>query len=127
MPQTGDTPWFLFCVATLAVWRLTHLLQVEDGPFEVFVHVRSRMREGFVGKLLDCFYCLSLWSAAPAAWLVGRGWSEWLLLWLALSAAAILLERLHAVLLAWEQTCGLPAIYSEDAPREEGSDGLLRK
>ena len=128
MQQTVDTPWFLFCVATLAVWRLTHLLQAEDGPYEVFVHLRGRVGEGFVGKLLDCFYCLSLWIASPAAWLVGRGWSEWLLLWLALSAAAIIVERLHAGLLAREQAFGLPAIYSEDAPTpEEGTDDLLRK
>jgi len=46
------------------------------------------------GKLLDCFQCLSLWVAAPYAWWLGENWKERLLLWPALSAAAILLERI---------------------------------
>jgi hypothetical protein len=46
------------------------------------------------GSLLDCFYCLSLWTAIPFTLLTGRNWQEWLLLWLALSAGAIVLEEL---------------------------------
>ncbi|HOG02857.1 MAG TPA: hypothetical protein PLL14_02690 [Accumulibacter sp.] len=128
MQQTDGVPWFLFGVATLAVWRLTHLLHAEDGPFELCVRLRHLLGEGFFGKLLDCFYCLSMWTAAPAAWLVGGDWREWMLLWLALSATAILVERVHAGLLAREQACSLPAIYSEDAAiPEEETDELLRK
>jgi hypothetical protein len=48
------------------------------------------------GSLLDCFYCLSLWIAAPLAWLLGHMWMERALLWLAFSAGAILLERISA-------------------------------
>src|SRR5215469_11483027 len=78
----------------LAVWRITHLLQAEDGPGDVFVKLRQAMGNGFWGNLLDCFYCLSLWIAIPfAAWL-GRGVAEKFLLWPALSGAAILLERM---------------------------------
>lgn len=128
MQQVNEADGLFFCVAALAVWRLTHLLHAEDGPFDVFVRLRRGVGEGFFGKLLGCFYCLSLWTAAPAAWLLGGDWRQWLLLWLALSTAAILVERLHAGLLAREQAFGLPAIYSEDAATpEEGADGLLRK
>src|SRR5262249_54559508 len=49
--------------------------------------------EGFAGKLLDCFYCLSIWIAAPAALFVTRSPVEWAFSWLALSGAACLLER----------------------------------
>lgn len=42
---------------------------------------------------MDCFYCLSLWIALPFGILLGETWKERLLLWLALSGAAILLER----------------------------------
>lgn len=43
---------------------------------------------------MDCFYCLSLWVALPfAAWLVGA-WSARVVVWLALSGGAILLERM---------------------------------
>jgi hypothetical protein len=78
----------------LCVWRVTHLLNAEDGPWRLVVRLRLRVGNGFWGELLDCFYCLSLWVAAPLAIVLGSGVKERLLLWPALSAAAILLERL---------------------------------
>lgn len=84
--------WLL--LGTLCVWRITHLLSAEDGPWDVVVHVRRRAGTGFWGRLLDCFYCLSLWVAVPFAFFLGDSPSERLLLWPALSAGAILLERL---------------------------------
>ena len=80
--------------AVLAVWRLTHLLTTEDGPFDIVARLRRLSGSSFFGKLLDCFYCLSLWVAAPFALLSQRAWQDRLLLWLALSGAAILLNRL---------------------------------
>lgn len=58
-------------IAVLAVWRGTHLLWGEDGPFEIFLRLRKLAGRGFFGELLDCFYCLSLWIALPIAWLIG--------------------------------------------------------
>lgn len=87
---------FRFVLGVLVVWRLTHLLYAEDGPWDVIVRVRRAAGEGFWGRLLDCFYCLSLWTAAPLALWLGRGWEERLLLWPALSAGACLLERATA-------------------------------
>jgi len=84
---------YRFTLGVLAVWRVTHLLFAEDGPWDVIIRLRRRAGAGFWGKLLDCFYCLSLWIAAPLAVLLGSGWAERLLLWPALSAGAILLER----------------------------------
>jgi hypothetical protein len=81
-------------IAILATWRLTHLLWAEDGPWGVFAHLRRMAGDGFWGRLLDCFYCLSLWTAAPIAWWMGADWLERVPLWLALSGGAILLERL---------------------------------
>src|SRR6266581_4547986 len=78
----------------LSVWRITHLLYGEDGPADVFVRLRRLAGRSLLGQLLDCFYCLSVWIAVPfALWLGGR-WQERLLLVPALSAGAILLERL---------------------------------
>lgn len=77
----------------LSVWRITHLLQAEDGPWDSVVHLRQKAGDGFYGQLLDCFYCLSVWVAAPLALLLGDGKSKRILLWPALSAGAILLER----------------------------------
>ena len=80
-------------LGVLVVWRVTHLLVAEDGPWDVIIRLRRRAGASVWGRLLDCFLCLSLWSAAPLALLLGREWVERLLLWPALSAGAILLER----------------------------------
>ncbi|MBV9997547.1 MAG: DUF1360 domain-containing protein [Verrucomicrobia bacterium] len=77
----------------LTVWRMTHLLQAEDGPGDIVVHLRRSAGDGFWGRLLDCFYCLSLWVAAPLAFLLGESWWERALLWPSLSAGASLLEQ----------------------------------
>lgn len=111
--------WLLLGV--LSVWRLTHLLQAEDGPWNLLARFRHRAGAGVWADLLDCFYCLSIWIAAPFALLIGEGWRERLILWPALSAGAILLERLTEP----RRDVPPPAIYFEDEENED--DGLLRK
>jgi hypothetical protein len=86
--------FYWLALGILAVWRITHLLNAEDGPWDLLVRFRRLAGNGFWGALLDCFYCLSLWIAAPFACWLGSGWKERILLWPALSAGAILAERL---------------------------------
>jgi hypothetical protein len=86
--------WMQFVAAVLATWRVTHLLASEDGPADLIVKFRALLGDSLAGKLMDCFYCLSLWMAAPAALFVTRRPLEWLVTWLALSGGACLLERL---------------------------------
>lgn len=97
---------YLLILGILGVWRITHLLNAEDGPGKIFVRLRRLAGFGFFGDLLNCFYCLSLWIAAPFAYVLGNSWKERLLLWPAVSAAAILLERATAKPVA--------PIYKED-------------
>ncbi len=80
-------------LAVLATWRVTHLLASEDGPADVIVKFRALLGQSLAGKLMDCFYCLSLWIAAPAALFVTRRFVDWLFVWMAISGAACLLER----------------------------------
>ena len=108
--------FYWLALGTLGVWRITHLLNAEDGPADLLVRFRRLAGWGFWGKLLDCFYCLSLWIAVPFALALGEDWRERLLLWLGLSAGAILLER---------STAPAPqAMYRED---EETTNAVLRK
>jgi Protein of unknown function (DUF1360) len=108
--------WYRLVLGSLVTFRVTHLLNAEDGPWQVLARVRRAAGDGFLGSLLDCFYCLSIWVAAPLALLLGETWTERLLLIPALSAAAIAVERLTA-------QAPMPN-YVEDS---EVPDGLLRK
>ncbi len=89
----GAEFWPRFVLSILATWRITHLLAKEDGPADLVVRFRARLGSGLVGKLMDCFECLSLWVAMPVAFFVSRGAVDLLLTWLALSGVACLLER----------------------------------
>jgi hypothetical protein len=83
-----------FVLAVLATWRVTHLLANEDGPADLIFRFRRLLGQSLAGSLMDCFNCLSLWIAAPAALFVTRRPVEWFFNWLALSGAACLLERI---------------------------------
>jgi len=111
--------WFRFTLGAIAIWRITHLFIVEDGPWGVIARVRRITATGFLRSLLDCFYCLSLWVAIPFAVLLGHSTSDRLLLWPALSGASILLENLSTKLGG-----AAPPTYFEEG---EDNDELLRK
>jgi hypothetical protein len=86
-------PSLRLVLAVLASWRVTHLLANEDGPADLIFRFRALLGQSLAGRLMDCFNCLSLWIAAPAALFVSRRPIEWLFAWLAVSGAACLLER----------------------------------
>src|SRR5579884_653305 len=84
---------FRFVLAAIAVWRLTHLVAREDGPFELLRRIRRALPKRIFGRLFGCLYCLSVWVALRFALFVSLSAPEWLVTWFALSGAAILLER----------------------------------
>jgi len=112
-----------FLVGALATWRVTHLLVEEDGPGDLVVHLRRRAGDGWMGRAMDCFYCLSIWTAAPVAAAVSRRPREAPLIWLALSGAACLLERATSekgdLDVLWEQA------QAVEAPHFGGTDARV--
>ena len=104
-----------FVLAVLATWRVTHLLANEDGPADIVFRARRWLGDGFIGSLMDCFNCMSVWVAAPLALFVSTKPVVWFVSWLALSGAACLLERL-----------GGAAGGAQVKQRMEESDDVLR-
>lgn len=84
--------FYWLTLGVLAVWRLTHLLNAEDGPADLGIRLRSLLGNTMVARVLDCFYCLSLWIALPVTPFLSRSVPEGLLTWLALSGGACLLH-----------------------------------
>ncbi|MEO8712745.1 MAG: DUF1360 domain-containing protein [Parafilimonas sp.] len=95
-------------LSVFAVWRLMHLLSKEDGPFDIIFIIRKKAGQGFLGKLMDCFYCLSIWIALPFGIWLGQNWVEKILVWLALSGAACVLEQ------ATKKNDSNPSTFHED-------------
>jgi hypothetical protein len=87
-------PMFFWCFAlcALAVWRVAHLVAKENGPLGLIARLRTALGPSILGRLMDCFYCVSfLVALSPALW-ISRGRIGFLIQWLALSAVASLLE-----------------------------------
>jgi len=92
-------------IIALAAWRLTSLLNVEAGPYNVLSKFRHlvgiRIDEygqpygtNQLAEMVNCSWCLSLWVGL--AWAIG--YITWEYTWLvalpfALSASAIVIER----------------------------------
>lgn len=116
-----------FVVAALAVWRVTHFVVAEEGPFAVSRRLRLLGASLGGAKLFGCFLCVSVWAAVPFALLLTRRPLELVVLIPALSGAAILLERVTtrneaAVPLYAEE----PLYTEEPEEKKEESDVLLR-
>lgn len=122
--------FYWLILGALCVWRLTYLLHAEDGPWRVFARLRRGSARTFMAGPMNCFFCLSLWIAIPFAVVIGVDAGERLLLWPALSAAAILMDRIVS------STQPVQATFWEDREQAEVSseyetrseqDVLLRK
>ena len=108
-------PWLRWVFATLSVWRITHLLAFEDGPFDAVLRLRRILGASVLGRLLECPFCLSLWVAAPFAVVLAGAPVDRFLVWLGLSGATCLLERVTAA----------PVVITP-MPDKEKTDELLR-
>lgn len=108
--------WLHLLVIVAATWRLTNLLNREDGPWAVFVRLRHCLgaeegvggvmaEPGTLAELIVCHYCLSMWVplvifalwiwAPPVVWVLAVSAGS---IWIhegreALSAVASLAHR----------------------------------
>lgn len=83
-----------YAIVVIIVWRLTHLISSEDGPFDLIIKLRKLAGDTFFGKLMDCFYCLSVWIGLVCACFVTADIKEIIILSIFYSGASILLEKL---------------------------------
>lgn len=101
----------LFLIAYLAVYRLTFMLNSEDGPGDIFGRLRTRVGvrydehshpygTNWIAEGVLCFYCLSVWvgfgvtALLLIAWLAGHvDIALFALLPFALSGGAIFLKK----------------------------------
>ena len=92
---------------SLATWRLTSLLNQEDGPFKMFRKIRemtgiTHYKDGkiceipdkFLCELLSCHWCLSIWVSAAMvfAYIFLPQITIYFALWLSLSTISIVVN-----------------------------------
>jgi hypothetical protein len=90
----------LVVITVFAIWRVTHMLQDEEGPFGVFSRLQAwaASRPDKVGGINHgyfCFYCLSMWVALIPALVLTEGMLSFWVYWFGLSAGAVLVNLIH--------------------------------
>lgn len=95
--------WLLFVVCALAVFRVAHMVALEEGPFALFERLRTwaflRHRTTWIARGLNCPLCISLWVGLLIAplmlWQTAPWWLWWPVLGLALSGVTVLIEKVR--------------------------------
>jgi hypothetical protein len=95
-----------------ATWRLTSLIVNEEGPFDIFVKLRTYIGietnaygvsggNNMIAKALTCIWCTSLWVSFLASFFspysVNIGW--FIVSWLAISTGAILFDEVLSIIM----------------------------
>lgn len=88
-----------FILATLALWRVSRMLVLEDGPLYLFSRFRNIIgiyeedgqlqSDNWVGTLFTCPLCVATWLSIPLTIYLREDW----LYWLGLAGAACVLFR----------------------------------
>jgi len=95
-----DLPWLWFVVASLATWRIASIVHHEKiaSPFRRILGVEEITEEdwsypdSFIGNLIECFKCVSVWIGIAAA--IAMILFPPILIPFALSAVAVIIERI---------------------------------
>lgn len=88
--------WLRLLLAVGLVFRLSHAVALEDGPFDIFSRLQARAGGGknWVGRGLSCVLCVSWWLAVPAVLLLYPAtWAEAVLLWGGIAGAVVVIHK----------------------------------
>jgi hypothetical protein len=90
------TPLMLILLA-LAVYRVSHMITREDGPFDLFSTWRDYVGQAnWIGRGLHCILCVSYWlSTAAFFWTFETvGILAALIYWHAVAGCVLILQKL---------------------------------
>lgn len=86
-----------FIIIALAVWRISRIIALENGPFNFMDTIRRKLGankgETWIQQGIVCVGCISFWVGMAAAVMVGGPWQDVILRGLAFSAVAVILMR----------------------------------
>jgi len=85
-----------FLLAALATFRLAYLVSQEEGPWSLATRLRGALdpdQQTWLGRGLNCVFCVSFWAAWPTLALAATSWGWWVVAGLALSSVSMLLKR----------------------------------
>lgn len=86
-------------VASLAVYRIAHMLAREDGPFDLFNLWREWIgQRNWIGRGFHCVLCISFWlSLLAMAWVMfcRNVFLDALMIWLSIAGLVLIFHQLE--------------------------------
>ena len=87
--------WLELTLSILAVYRLSHMVVYEAGPFNLLEKLRTAVFQSSIEWLKDgfnCVLCVSFWFSFFISFVVSfRGWQDYLLFSLGVAGGTTLL------------------------------------
>jgi hypothetical protein len=78
MSSVSNTTLFYFVLLALAVFRVSIMIALEDGPADVFTKLREKAgQKNWIGRGLNCPLCISFWAGLTASLVFTSGLMEW--------------------------------------------------
>lgn len=90
----------LFLITSFAVYRISRMIALEDGAFNLFALLRgwvfTKFGNGWINEGVNCPMCISWWIALPIAFVVSPlNLLIVFLVWQALSGIAVFLYKME--------------------------------
>lgn len=86
-----------FVLISLAVWRVSRIIALENGPFDFMDRIRhaigAHKGETWIQQGIVCIGCISFWVGMIAAVIAGGSWPQIIVRGLAFSAVSVILMR----------------------------------
>lgn len=82
-------------MATLATYRISRMIALEDGPADVLSLLRERVgQSSWIGRGLHCVLCISFWLSWCIVWLLPlNSVSEYVLTALGIAGACVIIHK----------------------------------
>lgn len=86
----------IWSLVVLSVYRVSHMIALEDGFFDLFVWLRGELgQKHWIGRGMHCVLCLSFWlSLIVLIVLPNYSLLHSLLLWIGTSGAVLVVHRI---------------------------------
>lgn len=84
-----------FILCSLAVYRISAMIALEEGPFGIFsfIHERTAKQSNWLERGLNCPLCISVWLSAIGAIWITRQPDLFILYWFAIAGMCLIIHK----------------------------------
>lgn len=87
--------WLELALAIFAVYRLSHMIALEEGPMGLFAFIQEKTskQSNWFERGMNCVLCLSWWIAAVPSLFLAKSGVQFILYWFGIAGAVLVLHK----------------------------------